>query len=84
MHTGPTVPAHVSMECKYQYGELHAPPRHAYSGLFRGLYIPLAASHQRAQLLLISWVTRSSRWASALGGSAVDMLEEEEGRLATS
>lgn len=32
---------------------------------------------ERAQLLLISWVTRHSRWASALGwvGTAADVVE---------
>lgn len=65
-------PQHV--ECIYQYVELHTPPRHAYSGPSRGLDIPLAASHRRAQLLLISWVTRRTRWASALGGTAADVF----------
>lgn len=65
----------------HQYREVHTPPRHTSAGLFRARNIPLAASHRRAQLLLISRVTRRSRWASALGGTATDVLEGE-GRAA--
>lgn len=35
-------------------------------------------SHWRTQLLLISWVTGRSRWASALGGTAVDFVEKKK------
>lgn len=83
MHMGRTIPTRQHMEYIYQYVEIHTPPRHTYSGPVRGLNIPLAASHRRAQLLLISWVTRRTRWASALGGTATDVLEEE-GRVAIS
>lgn len=61
--------AHVSI-CTYVY--IHTPLRCTYSGLFHSLCIPLAISHRKPQLLLISWVTRLSRWASALGGTAVE------------
>lgn len=47
-------------------------------GLFYSLHIPLAVSHWRPQLLLISQVTRHSRWASALGGTAADVVEKQE------
>lgn len=57
--------------------EIHTPLRHTYSGPFHSLNIPLAISHWRPQLLLISWVTRHSRWSSALGGTAADVLEKE-------
>lgn len=65
--------------------EIHTPLRHTYSGPFHSLHIPLAVSHRRPQLLLISWVTRHSRWASALGGTAADVVveEEEEGGLSS-
>lgn len=62
--------------------EIYTPLRHTYSGPFHSLHIPLAVSHRRPQLLLISWVTRHSRWASALGGTAADVMVEEEGAQA--
>lgn len=59
---------HISMD-HIHIVEIHTPLRRTYSGPFHSLNIPLAVSHRRPQLLLISWVTRHSRWASALGGS---------------
>lgn len=43
---------------------------------FHSLHIPLAVSHPRPQLLLISWVTLHSRWASLLGGTTVDVFRD--------
>lgn len=59
--------------------EIHTPLRHTYSGPFHSLNIPLAVSHRRPQLLLISSVTRHSSWASALGGTAGDVVEKGGG-----
>lgn len=43
---------------------------------FHSLRIPLAVSHPQPQLLLISWVTLHSRWASLLGGTTVDVFRD--------
>lgn len=56
--------------------EIHTPLRCTHFGPFHSLNIPLAVSHQQPQLLLISWVTLHSRWASLLGGTAVDVFWE--------
>lgn len=57
-------------------GEIHTPLRCTHFGPFHSLNIPLAVSHQQPQLLLISWVTLHARWASLLGGTAVDVFWE--------
>ncbi|MEQ2234604.1 hypothetical protein ILYODFUR_033211 [Ilyodon furcidens] len=54
---------------------------HTYSGPFCGFNILVGVSHQ---LLLISRVTRRSRWASGQGGTAVDTAEVEGARVCNS